>query len=274
MKRIRQKKHKIDHQSQGRRKDQDFLNESDNSLVDKDGSDLSWSSFAADSNKSIQRNSNFSHKRRRSKTLIKENSSNLRLSKKSTNSNLDHSGFEIESDQDQNQLRDGNRIERNHSPNPQNKTKAKKNGAIEKPDIFEDSLSILNGASHKDLYSRNYRLVHFFIRHIVLSSMVTFFYNIPLVALAAIQASLILEIYSGVGHKVYDKGVYNVGLIVEGIIFLVFGVTVFLIFLLNGSDSNGQRTVKGELVGWFSIGIIILGIMSSLMLKFSGRGKI
>ena len=139
---------------------------------------------------------------------------------------------------------------------------------------YTDELDLLRGNCKTTFFSRNFKIFLYLVKPALLTLVVVFLYELPLIAVIIIAIVHLVEVYSGLVLKVYSKTVNNIGLAVEGATLLLFSLGAFWIYLVEGKLDNKTSGKKTSLHGWVMIGLVMVAFVLNFVLKMFGRSKL
>ena len=160
---------------------------------------------------------------------------------------------------------------KDNSTNKETQEKNTDSGSLE----YSKSLEIMSGTRRDYFFTRNFKTLFFMVRPLILSFSVSFCYYQPYIPLTMLSIFHVTELISGLLLKVYTERVYNIGLALEGGLFLLFSLLSFYIYIAEGrGDAGSVSYSQNGVIGYCMLAIIITGILVSIGLRLGGRGKL
>lgn len=131
--------------------------------------------------------------------------------------------------------------------------------------MFPETLSVFEPLNTKYFYSRHYYLFRYIINPTIFSASVCIFYNVPWIPFLMILGAICIDFVFAWRKLLFTLDIDNKALVVENALFFVVSLFFGIFLVMN------QNSVENSFLGWMTIIVVIIALLSVVFFKIKGR---
>jgi len=131
--------------------------------------------------------------------------------------------------------------------------------------VFPETLSVFEPLNTKYFYPRHYYLFRYIINPTIFSASVCIFYNVPWIPFLLILGSICIDFTFAWRKLLFTLDIDNKALVVENALFFIVSLFFGIFLVMN------QNSVENSFLGWMTIIVVIIALLSTVFFKIKGR---